>query len=337
MNTMKKRGSKSIAGLLLAVLMLTMLLAACSGNNGNEASPAPTVSAQPETEETMAPETEQPESSGETEYPLTVVDDTGTELVLEKAPTAVVSLAPSETETIFAIGGGAVVVGVDTNSNYPAEVDGLAQIGDYVTNIEAVAALNPDLVLASSTMNEEAVTKLRELDIPVYATDPKSYEDVIAKVEELGTMMNMTDGAKAVADKMQGVLQQVTDAVKDAEKKRVFLEMSPGWTVGSGEFLDGLITLAGGKNIAASQPGWFEVNVEEVIAQNPEIIIYPDFGEEKSSIVAGIEARPGWAEIDAVKNGKLIAVANDPLVRVGPRLADSLLELAKAIHPELVK
>jgi iron complex transport system substrate-binding protein len=125
--------------------------------------------------------------------------------------------------------------------------------------------------------------------------------------------------------------------VKDAEKKKVYLEFSPGWTVGSGTFLDELITLAGGANISASQADWYEVNAEEVVTQNPELIIYPDFGEEPSPIVQGIESRPGWNVIDAVQNKQIFKVTNDPLVRVGPRLADGLLELAKVIHPDLVK
>jgi iron complex transport system substrate-binding protein len=334
MREIKNWGGRSAWAVMLVVLMLA--LAACSGNNGNGGDATPTSSAQPQTEATSPSASEEPKSE-ETAYPLTIVDDTGTELVFEKAPSAVVSIAPSETETIFAIGGGELVVGVDSNSNYPEEATKLSQVGDYVTNIEAVVALNPDLVIASSTMNADAVTKLRELDIPVYAKDPKTYEQVIAKVEELGTILNRSADAAAAAGNMRDTLELVTTAVKDADKKKVYLEMSPGWTVGSGEFLNEMITLAGGENIAASQPGWFEVNVEEVITQNPQYIIYPDMGEDTSLLVDGIMARPGWSEIDAVKNGNLIAVANDPLVRVGPRLADSLLELAKAIHPELVK
>ncbi|MDQ6421596.1 ABC transporter substrate-binding protein [Paenibacillus sp. LHD-117] len=332
MKTRNKWSMKPLLGMLMVVLMLA--LAACSGNNGNSevqstnAAGEPTATVQPESTES---------ASSETTYPLTVVDATGTELVLEQAPTAVVSLAPSETETIYAIGAGDVVVGVDDFSNYPPEAAQVAKVGDMTTNIEAVAALNPDLVLASSTMNADAVTKLRELGIPVYATDPKSYDEVVAKVEELGKMMNRSEDAAKTAGQMRDTLALVTEAVKDAEKKKVYLEFSPGWTVGSGEFLDELITLAGGTNISASMPGWFEVNAEEVIKQNPQLIIYPEMGEEKSSIVAGIEARPGWEAIDAVKNKAMIAVTNDPLVRVGPRLADGLLELAKAIHPELVK
>ncbi len=336
MKWMNRLNMKSAMAVML-VLMLA-LIAACGGKA--EVSPSPSPSSEVEqtasTEPTATPETEAP-AAAQTEYPLTVKDETGTELTFEKAPAAVVTLVPSETETIFAIGGGSTVVGVDQWSNYPEEANSIAKIGDMKTNIEAVAALNPELILANSSMNGDAITQLRELGYAVYATNPKTYDAVVAKVEELGKIMNLQEKAGEVAKHMTDVKQQVTDAVKGAEAKKVFLEFSPGYTVGSGEFLDELITLAGGANIASSVAGWHEVNAEEVITQNPEIIIYPDFGEEKSSILTAIESRPGWDAIDAVKNKNMHMVTNDPLVRVGPRLADGLLEVAKVIHPDLVK
>jgi len=332
--------SKMKTAVSLLLIMMIVVLAACGANTDTNKS-AGNTNSQTEQGATVSPSPEAtPDSSeeaGETSYPYEVTDATGTVLTFEKAPSAIVTLVPSETETIFAIGAGTAVVGVDQWSNYPEEAAAISKIGDMATNIEAVTALNPDLILASSSMNVDAITKLRELGLNVYASNPKTYDEVVAKVEEIGKIMNMQAGAAEVANHMRQVKEQVTTAVKDAEKKKVYLEFNPGWTVGSGEFLDELLTLAGGINISAAQSGWFEVNAEEVITQNPQIIIYPDFGEEKSSIVAGIEARPGWDAIDAVKNNQMFSVTNDPLVRVGPRLADGLLELAKAIHPELVK
>lgn len=323
------------------LLFLMMFLAACGGNestNLTDNSPTEQGDAVDEvnSETSPQPSEDAADEPSETVYPITVTDATGATVTLEKAPTAIVSLVPSQTEMIYAIGGGSNVIGVDEWSNYPEETSSVTKIGDVTTNIESVTALNPDLILASSTMNTDAISKLRELDLNVYATDPRTYDEVIAKVEEMGKLVNMQAGAAEIANHMREVKEQVTTAVKEAVKKKVYLEFSPGWTVGSGEFLDELLTMAGGINISASQPGWFEVNSEVVITQNPEIIIYPDFGEEKSSIVAGIESRPGWDTVDAVKNNQMFAVSNDPVVRVGPRLADGLLELAKAIHPELM-
>lgn len=311
---------KTLFGLLLT--MMLVFTAACGANTNTEEQgatnePAPT-------EEASA-------------YPLTVKDATGTDVTFKQAPAKVVTLVPSETEAIYAIGSGDQVVGVDEYSNYPEEAASKPKVGNMTTNIEAVTALNPDLVLASSSMNTEAITKLRELNITVFATDPLTYDAVIAKIETLGKIMDKQTEATAVADNMRAVKQQVTDAVKDAEKKKVYLEFSPGWTVGTGTFLDELLTLAGGQNIAAAKQGWFEVSAEEVVAQNPQMIIYPNLKEDPNPIVVGIESRPGWDVIDAVKNKQMYGVTEDPFVRVGPRLADALLELAKVIHPDLVK
>lgn len=320
---------KTLFGLLLT--MMLVFTAACGANTNTENKPGKTAA------NTESATNEPAPSEAAAAYPLTVKDDTGTEVTFGQAPTKVVTLLPSETEAIYAIGSGEQVVGVDEYSNYPEEAASKPKVGDMTTNIEAVTALNPDLVLASSSMNTEAITKLRELNITVFASDPLTYDAVIAKIETLGKIMNKQTEAAAVADNMRRVKQQVTDAVKDAEKKKVYLEFSPGWTVGTGTFLDELLTLAGGQNIASAKQGWFEVSAEEVVAQNPQMIIYPALKEDPNPIVVGIESRPGWDVIDAVKNKQMFAVTEDPFVRVGPRLADGLLELAKVLHPDLVK
>lgn len=324
-----KKMNKAWIGLLLAMMLVIMSACGTNSNNEGQATNQPTNAA------TEAP-TNAPESD-QTVYPLTVKDDTGTEVTFEQAPAKIVSLAPSETEAIYAIGSGEQVVGVDSFSNYPEEAVAKQLVGDMTTNIEVVTGLNPDLVIASSSLNVDAIKQLRELNIPVFATDPLTYDAVVAKIETLGKIMNKQAEAAVVADHMIQVKQQVTDAVKDAEKKNVYLEFSPGWTVGSGTFLDELLTLAGGTNVAGGSAGWFEVNAEEVVAKNPQLIVYPAWKEEPNPIVAGIESRPGWDAIDAVKNKQMFAVTEDPLVRPGPRLADGLLELAKVIHPDLVK
>ncbi|MGO4543992.1 ABC transporter substrate-binding protein [Paenibacillus sp. 2TAB23] len=320
---------KALFGLLLAAMLVAT--SACGVNK------EPENQQRPETNLTNSDANKSEETSDATVYPYTIKDDTGTEITFEQQPTKVVTLVPSETETIYAIGAGEQVAGVDQWSDYPEDAAAKPKVGDMTTNIEAVVALNPDLVLASSTLNTDAIAKLRELKIPVYASDPLTYDAVIAKLEILGHIMNKPAEAAEIADHMRQVRQQVTDAVKNAERKKVYMEFSPGWTVGSGTFLDELLNLAGGINISAASQGWFEVSAEEVVAQDPELIIYPDLKEDPNPIVVGIQSRPGWEVIAAVKNKQLHAVTENPLVRVGPRLADGLLELAKVIHPDLVK
>jgi len=331
---MKSRKYGMLQPVLAAMLVMMLLLIAACGSNGNESgvelvgTPAP--SAPTETAQSS-------EEPGKTQYPLTVTDDTGVAITLEQAPAAVVSLAPSETETLFAIGAGDQVVGVDEFSNYPEEASTKAKVGDMTTNIEAVMALNPDLVIASSSANFAAVEELRKLNVPVFAVDPLTYDAVVAKIETIGTIMDRQAAAAEVASEMLAVKAKVVESVKNETARKVYLEFSEGWTVGSGTFLDELVTLAGGINIAGSQQGWYEVNEEQVIIENPAFIIYPDWGVNPHPIAVAIESRPGWDVIEAVANGSLHAVTEDPLVRVGPRLADGLLELAKIIHPDSFK
>ena len=328
-----------IAG-IAALLLLATLLAACgadSGSNGDGGVRAEENAGGPADAETdgeqAAAGAEEPAASGNvTVYPLTVTDETGTAMTLEKAPERVVMLVPSDTEIVYAIGAGSLAVGADAYSTYPPEAAELARVGDVNTNIEAVAALNPDLVLASASMNRAAIDSLRQLGITVYASDPQTLEETIAHIEQVGVLLNRQEGAKAVADGMREVVRDVAEKVRDAEPVSVYLEFSPGWTVGSETFLDELVSLAGGVNISADQTGWFEVDPEAVIARNPQVILYPEI--EGVDILGGMLSRPGWDRIDAVANNRVVAVTNDPLVRVGPRLADGLKEIAAALHPE---
>jgi iron complex transport system substrate-binding protein len=336
---------KQLVVVFLTMMMLT--LAACGNaaeNNANKGTQGNVVEQgsgndqtndQASTEQDAAAESDAVDAVGTTTYPLTVTDITGTEVVLQQEPQRIISLVASETEIAFAVGGGARVVGVDEYSNYPEEVAELSKVGDMTTNIEAVMALNPDLILASSSMNGQAIEKLRELGLTVFASDPYTYDETVAHIEQVAVLLNTTAAAQDVVNNMKQTKEDIVAKLQGVDPRSVYLEFSPGWTIGSDTFLDDLVTIAGGMNVASEQPGWYEVDGEAIVAKNPEVIIYPDFGEEQSSILAGINSRPGWEVIDAVKHNRLVVVENDPLVRVGPRLVDGLQDIAVAIHPEL--
>ncbi|SFS75656.1 ABC transporter substrate-binding protein [Paenibacillus sp. BC26] len=326
--------------LTLTMAALLMLTAAC-GSGGNKANQAA------ENEGNTANTSEQAAANANNSaqqqqhsvYPLKLKDVTGTELTFQSAPARIVSLLPSETEIVYAVEAGASLVAVDNYSNYPKEAESLPKIGDMDADIEKIVSLKPDLVLASYTMGSAVVDKLRSLQIPVFATDPKTYDAVMEKVKQIGEILDKNEQAAAVTAHMEQVREQVVNAVKDAPKRNVYLEFAPGWTVGKGEFLDELITLAGGVNIASEQ-GWYEINPESVVKSNPDQIIYASMTlaeGEKNPILTGIETRPGWATINAIKNKQVFEVDQDPLTRVGPRLADGLLEVAKKLHPDLFK
>ena len=270
-----------------------------------------------------------------TVYPITIKDYTDTGIVLEEEPQRIITLVPSDTEVVFAVGAGDRLVGVNNYSDYPKEAAEIEKIGDNTINIEMVTALDPDFILASQSMTADAIQALRNLGLTVYVSELTGYDQVVTHIEQIGYILNEQATALEVASHMREVKEMVQQKVAGQDSVPVYLEFSPGWTVGGGEYLDELVNIAGGQNVVNQQKGWFEVDGEAIVNANPQVIIYPDFGEEKSSILAAIQSRPGWEAIDAVQNNRLIEVDNNPLVRVGPRLSEGLLEVAKAIHPEL--
>lgn len=324
----------------LAVLMLSLILmlslVGCGGKEAKETA-SPTTSTGTVVTESPAASPSAEVRSDQTEYPLTVKDSTGTDVVFERAPERIVTLAPSETEIAFAVGAVDKVVGVDTNSDYPEAAASKNKIGDVNTDIEAVLALKPELVLAQSGMQFETVQKLRELNIKVYATDPKSIDQVMQKIEDVGLILNAQANAKQITDKMATDRDRITALLKDVTKKQVYLEFSPGWSVGKGEFLDELLTLAGGTNVAADQTGWFEINAEQIVKADPAIIIYGKDMMMGNMIYDEIMKRPGFDAITAIKNKDIYPVDSNLVSRVGPRLTDGLIEMAKVINPDLVK
>lgn len=348
-----KQTMRSRLTLALMVMLLVFITAACgsatnsnsnANTNTNKEVKGGNNAASSNTDTAQAGQNDTKNNAGDsastvaTVYPLTVKDVTGTELTFQKAPERIITLLPSETEIVYAIGAGTALVGVDDYSNYPKEAAAITKIGSMDADIEKIVSLKPELVLASYTMGQAVVDKLRSLGIQVYATDPKNYDGVMDKIKQIGAILNKSTEAEAVTAHMADVREQVINAVKDAPKPNVYLEFSPGWTVGKGEFLDELITLAGGTNIATNA-GWYEIDPEAVVKSNPEDIIYASMTlkeGEKNPILTAIETRPGWNTINAIKNKQVFEVDQDPLTRVGPRLAEGLLEVAKKLHPDLI-
>jgi iron complex transport system substrate-binding protein len=279
-----------------------------------------------------------------TMYPLKVKDATGKEFIFDKAPARIVSISPSETETLFALGLGDQVVGVSDFCNYPVEALKKPKMGSIVKpSEEALLAAKADVVVTGVSMKAPAVEQLRSLNLNVFKVEPKTLDDVITNTLLLGQIFNKQEQAEKLAVEMKADRQKVADAVKGLlpeQKKRVLLEFSPGWTVGKGEFMDELITLAGGINIYGDTSSYSQLNEEKVIAANPQVILYSNnLIDEKSKKTLDqiIKERGGWEKLDAVRNNQVVGVNNDWISRPGPRLTKGLVDIAKGIYPELVK
>lgn len=319
-------------------MMLALSLVACGNNNEpkQEAVPTPTIEqATPALEETTVLKTQ---------YPLTVKDATGEEITFKEAPMKIISISPAETESLFALGLDEQVVGVSEYDDYPEAVRTKPKMGDlYKPNEEAIIAAQPDLLLTGISMSAEAAQHLRDLGITIFKVDPKKVNDVIANIEIFGQITDHQVEAKTVIDKMKQERDEVTEAVKSLtpeQKKKVYIEFSLGWTVGRGEFMDELITLAGGINVAGDTVGWNEISEEKIINDNPDVILYSNnVIDDKTSQTLDqmIKARSGWDQITAIKNEAIYGLEDNLVSRPGPRVTEGLKEIASAIYPELLK
>lgn len=321
--------------LLLAAILMALALAGC-GNN--EAAPKETT---PPAQQEAQPN-EAPVDSGrelKTTYPLTLTDSTGVEVTFEQAPAKIASLAPSETEKLFALGLDDEIVGVSDVDDYPEAAKSKPKLGGYQVNEEAIIAADADVVFAALT-DVQSAEKLRELGITLFVNNPKTIDAVMKDIERMGQITDRQAEAEKVVDQMKQELDRVAEAVKsvkDEDKKKVYVEVSPGWTAGKGEFIDEIITLAGGINAAGDTKGWFEISEENIIAANPDVILYMDDVVDeatKKTLDQLIKERGGWDQIEAIKNDQVIAMNANLLSRSGPRVTQGLVEVAKAIYPE---
>jgi len=278
-----------------------------------------------------------------TPTPTTLTDGMGRTVTLSAPAQRVISLSPSNTEILFAIGAGAQVVGRDEFSDYPAEASALPSVGGSMGkyNFEQIAALKPDLVLAGALQTPEQIKTLEDLGLNVYVlTNPTDLDGMYKDLQTVGKLT----GKEAEAEKLAASLKARVDAVEaklsqTSERPLVFYELDGStpdkpWTSGPNTFISTLIAKAGGKNVGdALESEWAQISQEALIAQNPTIILLGDaaYGTTPEQVAQ----RPGWDAIAAVKAGKVYPFDDNLLSRPGPRLVDGLEALAKLIHPEL--
>ena len=277
--------------------------------------------------------TEAPES-------VSVVDDAGRTVEVVRNPQRLVSLAPSNTEILFALGLGDKVVGVTDFCDYPEEAKAIEQVGTYFEpNIEIIFSLSPDLVLAITSL-PEVIAKLEELGVPTLILDPSDLEGILADIQLVGQATGAEREAEALVTELRERIAVVTEKAGEAkERVRVFCEIdatdpSKPWASGPGSFMDAMIRLSGGTNVAADADSpWPQLSAEEIIAKDPEIIILAD---SKYGVTAeSVRERPGWDVITAVKEGAIYDIDDDLIKRPAPRIVDGLETVAKIIHPEL--
>jgi len=273
----------------------------------------------------------------EDETGVLLVDDYGRTIKLDSVPERIVSIAPTPTELLFAVGAGDLVVGVDTYSDYPAEAADITKVGNMTLLVEVIVALEPDIIVCGDLLPTAQLELLEAQGIPYMVLATRTIDDVLKDIRLVGILTGHVDEANALAESLAGRIEAVTDTILSANvtKPRVYLEFYPYFTYGPGSFGNDLIALAGGINIAENTTSEYPmVSSEFVIAQDPEVIVYT-VGVMCTTTAEEIASRPAWDGITAVTEDRIYTLDDNLISRYGPRIVDGLEEIAAILHPDL--
>jgi iron complex transport system substrate-binding protein len=322
-----------IRGLIIVLAAAFAMLAAACGGSSKSTSASPTPNGRTAPAVSAAPA-----------YPLTVKRSDGKTLTVAAQPNRIVSLSPGATEIIYAIGSEGALAAVDKNANYPASANAFpTKVDAYEPNVEAITALNPDLVIVASDTSG-LVPKLDSLHIPVLYVDidrdVRTIDAVLAQIKVLGQITGNDAKASTLASSLAARIDTVKMALLSlpaSPEISVYHELdSTYYSASDDTFVGDLYRTLKATNIAGNgATAYPQLTQEAIIAANPQVIILAD--EAFGTSIDSVKARPGWNAIDAVKNGKIFAINADIISRPGPRLVDALEQLAKDIYPDRIK
>lgn len=313
---------------LSVLLMVVLILSGC------QAPQTPAPEQPPVTTAKEAPVVETPTTA--TVYPLTYTDGEGRTVVIEKEPQKVVSISPSITETLFALEAGSKLVGRTDYCEFPEAALSVASIGTLKEpSIEAIVALEPDLVILSKISDGSVLQKLEELGLTVAVVSAQeSFDGLYQIIGDLGLILNVQPTASVMIEDLKARVEKAISAVSGLEKPTVYYAVAFGdsgeYTAGGDTFIHQMIEMAGGDNIAKDISGW-TYSLEQLVEKDPQIIIVSDKRDSKTIFTT----TENYQQLTAVVNGQVKEV-NEDLVQVqGPRLVDGLEALIAAFHPEL--
>jgi iron complex transport system substrate-binding protein len=278
-------------------------------------------------------------------FPLELTDQAGRVVRIERMPEKIVSLAPGNTEIVYALGLEDRLVGVTEYDDYPEAAKEKPKIGGFSTvDIEKVVEIQPDLILAANIHRKEVIPELERLGLTVLTLDPKTIDEVLEAINLIGRFTDKVEEASRLTSEMEARVKAVTDktaALSEAERPRVFyiLWHDPLRTVSARTRIHELIVKAGGVNIAADLEGSYPaISLEAVIMANPQVIIAGrGHGSSQGAPFQFALTEPRLADVDARQNGRVYEIDSNLTNRPGPRIVDGLEKLAEFIHPELFK
>lgn len=264
---------------------------------------------------------------------VAVVDELGRTVHIPPRAERIVSLAPSVTETLFALGAGERVAGVTSYCDYPPEARLKENVGDTLKpNVERIVALKADLVIASTASQVESfVQRLEGLGIPVYVTNPRNIEGVLESINSIGALVGLAGAARELSDKLRSRIRSIESRIGRDTRPSVFviLGTEPLITAGSGSFMNDLVSLAGGHSISADVNGDYpQYSLETAVAKEPEIIFLQ---------AGGGDLPERLKQTPAARERRVYRMDDDLLLRPGPRIVDGLEQMAAKIHPDSFK
>lgn len=283
-------------------------------------------------------------SNAEEAKSVALTDDLGRMVIITEAPARIISLSPSNTEILFALGLENRVVGVTKYCNYPPEIEylkksgKLAVVGGYVDpDIEMILSLSPDLVLASKIQSSSTIPKLEKAGITTFAINSKNLSDVLQSIKKVGKITGKDAEASELVRIMESRIRAVSEKVDPLQKKRVLYVLwhDPLQTAGVGTVQDEIIEMAGGANIFHNLSGYPQIDPEAIVQMNPEIIITgTGTGEKRNDSLNWAKTEDSINETDARENNRIYQAQGDLITRAGPRIVDALEMVARIVHPE---
>ncbi len=322
---------------VLATLVLAV--AACSGAGSGTASPSVALPSGSVGAATTAASTATPNPTPAPSFPTSLTDDEGTAVTLSTEPRTIVSLSPATTETLFALGVGDRIKGKSQDVFlYPPEAGVIPDVATFdKVDVEKIVALSPDVVFAGGNFftPPDAIARLRSLGLIVVVLYAPSVEAVYSDIGLIGQVAGRSDAAAAIVDRMRSEFDRVKAAVASLPKPRVFYEIdATGAIYGPAEnsFLAEMIELAGADPITTGSTQKYDIPVERLIEQDPEVILMAD--APYGVTAAQVAARPGWNVMTAVANHQIRPIDDQTVTRPGPRLFLGLELLARTIHPD---
>ena len=267
-------------------------------------------------------------------FPVTVTDALGNRVTLQQPPQRIVSLAPNTTEILFALGLGRRVVGVSDDSNYPPAAANKPKLGGVaVPSLERIIALSPDLAVGNRLNPRAMLEKLRASHIPVYAADPQTVEQVLDNIQAIGRLTGTTPRAQRLVRDLRAQVRQIRSAQPKGKRPSVLFLLSdqPPWVAGRETFVDDLIRLAGGRNVANDVQGFAPLSLEAIALRNPEVILV-GMMVPAADAVRRVRRLPGLSTTTGARQGKIYALNPDLVLRPGPRVVEGLSEMAEVMN-----